>query len=353
MPNGDQLSEIKEDKEWANASHSPNQIKQDKSSATFKLVVASIFNNVLIDLWQCCMEIDDVKSQLIDSWQCLIDKVDLKLLSSCSIDHPWQCWSDLDMTLSFVDHQLVVASVSWISKADLDFSDIWSQIFVHFEADSNFSWYLSAILKQLNKMCSASQMVATEHKPLHKSNSSTFRFIVGFKQQHQSLTHKSWQRQLFVNDVLIDLWQCQMVDKKGTSYLWQCRLFVNKMIAMLFQISVRAWPSKTMYCKEAQLVVELSFGQNKLIKLILASGHNEPSRLINGLVGHSKPTKQRPCCPPQAHWAHQRPRWLHQAHWAHQPCPWWPHKWFSTRSRVPFQWPLSPQVDCCFSFWGS
>jgi hypothetical protein len=33
---------------------------------------------------------------------------------------------------------------------------------------------------------------------------------------------------------------------------------------------------------------ELSFGHNKLIKLILASGHNEPSGLINGLVGHSK-----------------------------------------------------------------
>ncbi len=46
-----------------------------------------------------------------------------------------------------------------------------------------------------------------------------------------------------------------------------------------------------MYRKEAQLVVELSFGHNKLIKLILASGHNEPSGLINGLVGHSEPAK--------------------------------------------------------------
>jgi hypothetical protein len=33
----------------------------------------------------------------------------------------------------------------------------------------------------------------------------TFRFIVGFKQQHQILTPKSWQRQLFVDDLLIDL----------------------------------------------------------------------------------------------------------------------------------------------------
>jgi hypothetical protein len=89
--------------------------------------------------------------------------------------------------------QLVDASVCWISKTDLDFSDIRSQIFVHYEADSNFSQYLSAILQQFYKMCSTSQMVVTEHKPLHKSNSSTFRFIVQFKQQHQSSTHKSWQ----------------------------------------------------------------------------------------------------------------------------------------------------------------
>ncbi len=46
-----------------------------------------------------------------------------------------------------------------------------------------------------------------------------------------------------------------------------------------------------MYRKEAQLVVELSFGHNKLIKLILASGYNEPNGLINGLVGHSELTK--------------------------------------------------------------
>jgi hypothetical protein len=39
------------------ASCSTNQIKQDKSSATFKLVVASVLNNVSVDLWQCQMEI--------------------------------------------------------------------------------------------------------------------------------------------------------------------------------------------------------------------------------------------------------------------------------------------------------
>jgi len=144
------------------------------------------------------MEIDDVKSQSLDSWQCQMNKVDLKLLLSCSIDHSRQCRSVFDMTLSFNDKssamlKLVVASVYWISKAGSDSSDIRSQIFVHFKADSIFSQYLSAILQQVNKMCS-SQMVATEHKPLHKSNSSTFRFIVGFKKHHQRSTHKSWQR---------------------------------------------------------------------------------------------------------------------------------------------------------------
>jgi hypothetical protein len=97
------------------ASRSTNQIKRDKSSATFKLVVAFVFNKISIDSWQCQMEINNVKSQSIDSWQCYINKVDLKLLSLCSIHHSWQCRSDFDTTLSFVDQsssafQLVVAS---------------------------------------------------------------------------------------------------------------------------------------------------------------------------------------------------------------------------------------------------
>jgi hypothetical protein len=78
-----------------------------------------------------------------------------------------------------------------------------------------------------------------------------------------------------------------MVDKNETSNLRQCRSFVNKMIAVLIQISVRAWPPKIMHRKEAQMVVELSFGHNELIKLILVLGHNEPSGLINSLIGHS------------------------------------------------------------------
>ncbi len=39
-----------------------NQINWDKSSATFKMVVASVSNNVLIDLWQCQMEIESTNN---------------------------------------------------------------------------------------------------------------------------------------------------------------------------------------------------------------------------------------------------------------------------------------------------
>jgi hypothetical protein len=106
------------------------------------------------NLWQCQLFVDNV---LIDSWQCQMEIDKVKSMKTVIVEF----------------------------KANLDFSDIWSQIFVHFEADSNFSRYLSATLQQLSKMCSAFQMVATEHKPICNSNSSTFRFIVGFKQQHK------------------------------------------------------------------------------------------------------------------------------------------------------------------------
>ncbi len=78
------------------------------------------------------MEINDVKSQSI-KWQCRIDTVDLKLLSSCSIDHSWQCQSDFVITLSFVDQssstfQLVVASVSNNKTLSFDNSVDWSSV---------------------------------------------------------------------------------------------------------------------------------------------------------------------------------------------------------------------------------
>jgi hypothetical protein len=41
---------------------STNQIKQDTFPATFKLVVASVSNNVSVDLWQCQMEIESTNS---------------------------------------------------------------------------------------------------------------------------------------------------------------------------------------------------------------------------------------------------------------------------------------------------
>jgi len=92
----------------------------DKSSSEFQLVVASVAND--------CSK-GDVKSQLI-KWQCRIDIVDLKLPSSCSIDHSWQCRSDFDITLSFIDQssstfQLVVAS-SNNNTLSFDDSANWS-----------------------------------------------------------------------------------------------------------------------------------------------------------------------------------------------------------------------------------
>ncbi len=44
------------------ASCSTNQGKQDKSSATSKLVVASVLNNVLVDLRQCQMGIESTNN---------------------------------------------------------------------------------------------------------------------------------------------------------------------------------------------------------------------------------------------------------------------------------------------------
>ncbi len=55
---------------------------------------------------------------------------------------------------------------------------------------------------------------------------STFQLIVGFKQCHQSLTPKSQQRRLFVDNVLINFWQRQMVDKNEMSNLRQCQSIV-------------------------------------------------------------------------------------------------------------------------------
>ena len=115
---------------------------------------------------------------------------------------------------------------------------------------------------------------------------STFQLIVGFKQYHQSSTHKSRQRRSFVDNLLINLWQSQMVDKNETSNLRQCQSFV--------QISVRAWPPKIMYRNEAQMVVELSglslIGHSVLTELNGFVVQHEFIELINSLVhvGHIK-----------------------------------------------------------------
>ena len=108
-------------------------------------------------------------------------------------------------------------------KADSDFSDIRSQIFLHFEADSTFSRSLSATLQQLNKMCSTFRMVACEHQclkfdpfsscwDLHQCNGTcnVFRMIayLEFNQFPQNsveadLDFRDLQRQLF-NNIISD-----------------------------------------------------------------------------------------------------------------------------------------------------
>jgi hypothetical protein len=53
-----------------------------------------------------------VDNVLIDWWQCRINKVDLKFLSSCLIDHAWQCRSDFQITLSSVDQSPSTSQIS-------------------------------------------------------------------------------------------------------------------------------------------------------------------------------------------------------------------------------------------------
>jgi hypothetical protein len=80
-------SEQEQDAKHPSKIHDPSNTK----SLTNNLRQCQTFvNNVSIDSWQYRMEIDDVKSQSI-KWQCQINIVDLKLLSSCSIDHSRQC----------------------------------------------------------------------------------------------------------------------------------------------------------------------------------------------------------------------------------------------------------------------
>jgi hypothetical protein len=59
-------SEQEQDAKHPSKIHDPSNTKSStKNLRQCRIIV----NNVLIDLWQCQMEIDDVKSQLI-KWQC-------------------------------------------------------------------------------------------------------------------------------------------------------------------------------------------------------------------------------------------------------------------------------------------
>ena len=127
-PSREPIREPTNDRKKSEPIISYSHIKRDKSTPTFQLVVAFVSNNnalsfngqssskfqlVVASVANECSK-GDVKSQPI-KWQCRIDIVDLKLPSSCSIDHSRQCRSDFDITLSFIDQssptfQLVVAS---------------------------------------------------------------------------------------------------------------------------------------------------------------------------------------------------------------------------------------------------
>ncbi len=91
-----------------------------------------------------------MKSQSI-KWQCRIDIVDLKLPSSCSIDHSRQRRSDFDIPLSFVDQssstfQLVVAS-SNNNTLSFDDSVDWSSATFKLVVVSNTIGYLKGSFK--------------------------------------------------------------------------------------------------------------------------------------------------------------------------------------------------------------
>ncbi len=176
---------------------------------------------------------------------------------------------------------------------------------------------------------------------------STFQLIVGFKQYHQC--------RLFVDYVLINLWQCRMKinDVKSQLIKWQCRIDIVDLKlpqrrsdfnnTLSFDDSVN-WSSATFklvvvsntieYLKGSfkvslgaflsgatafttELIVKLTSEQSnhELTKLNSLVVHHKLIELINGLFGQIELTELK----------------------AHQPCPRWPHEFFSTRSSVLFQ----------------
>jgi len=156
-------SEQEQDAEHPSKIHDPSNTK---SSMNNLRQCQTFVNNLLIDSWQCRMEIDDVKSQSM-KLQCRINIMDLKS------ERVGNC-----------------ASTQLVDSC-------------HDE-------------KSERAGCIASTQ-----------KDSTFQLIVGFKQYHQSLTHKSRQRRLFVDNLLINLWQSQMVDINETSNLRQCQSFAQ------------------------------------------------------------------------------------------------------------------------------
>jgi hypothetical protein len=128
----------------------------------------------------------------------------------------------------------------------------------------------------------------------------TIQLIVGFRQYNQSSTRKSWQRQSFVDNVLINLWQSQMVNKNETSNLRQCQSFVNKLVVVSITneyskgVSSGSFhPFNVAPAFTAELIVALTSEQSnhELTELNGLVIHHEQIELIKGFVGHSELTK--------------------------------------------------------------
>ena len=119
------------------------------------------------------------------------------------------------------------------------------------------------------------------------------------------------------DNVMIDLWQCQMVNTNDTSNLRQCWSLVNKMIVVLFQTESNGFDI-----------------------------HHELIELINGLVGHIELTELISSFSSLADWLlvhllreHKYPSWLSSQ---------FRFQVMRELKELPLSWLLNPQL---FSNW--
>jgi hypothetical protein len=160
------------------------------------------------NLWQCQSFVDNV---LIDSWQCLmkIDKVKSMKTAQRAIGSKCKSYQSCGHCYDKNSEQVGnSASTQLVGSCHGKKS----------ERVGN---------------CASTQLVGSCHDKKSEragciastQQDSTFQLIVGFKQYNQSLTRKSRQRRSFVDNVLINLWQCRMEINNVKPQLidsWQC-----------------------------------------------------------------------------------------------------------------------------------